>query len=180
MPEPSAMPLSSSISKPYGRASASRSESSARPAVLRSASSGSAMTRVPRIADAHGGFVDAAHRGGIARAFQAVAEQVEADRDVADRSGREGACLLQAHRRHSGCARAPSPGGAHAQQVGEHAGGRDFGPGARTLHDQRVVAVAPRGELHDVVGELQVGEGVSGRQFDQADARLPSSSRRAT
>lgn len=49
MPELKAMPLSISSSKPNGSANAARSDINAAPAVLRSASSGSA-TVVPRMA----------------------------------------------------------------------------------------------------------------------------------
>jgi len=40
-------------------------------------------------ADAHHGFVDAAHRGAIARSRETVAEDVETDRHVADTGRRE-------------------------------------------------------------------------------------------
>ena len=62
--------------------------------------------------------------------------------------------------------------GADAQQVGEHAAGGHFGAGARALHDQRILVVAPREEAHDVVGELDVRERVRALQLDQADRRV--------
>ena len=39
--------------------------------------------------DAHGGRVDAAHRGDVAGAIDRMAEEVEADPDIADAGGRE-------------------------------------------------------------------------------------------
>src|SRR5688572_25001047 len=49
---------------------------------------------------------------------------------------------------------------AHAQQIREHTGRRDFGTCAGTLHDERVAVVARGGVTHHVVGQRDVGEGM--------------------
>ena len=59
---------------------------------------------------------------------------------------------------------------AEAQQVGEDAGRSHGRAGARAADDQRVVAVAARHELHDVVGQADVRERVRAAQ-SCADAR---------
>ena len=89
MPEPSAMPLSISSSKPTARPSARRSASSARAGgvvlgVERQVGDHAAMasTRTPALVVRRDG-------DAVARPDQAVAEDVEAHRDVADRRRRE-------------------------------------------------------------------------------------------
>jgi len=46
------------------------------------------------------------------------------------------------------------------------------GPGARALHDQRIVAVTPRGEAHHVIGERDICKRVLGVQVRQSHRRL--------
>ena len=137
-PEPSAMPLSSSsLEAECGRPSASRSAISAAPAVLRSAS----QRQVDRRCRGSQRCAPSAPsmRRTVARspgAGEAVAEDVEADADVADAGRRE----------RTGLRRGSYPRSQRrcrdAQQVGEHAGGGDLRARARALHDQRIVGVA--------------------------------------
>ena len=131
MPEPNAMPLSSSISKPNGSASASRIAMSAAPAVLR--------FRFERQVDAW--CRESRRCGRSARRCGAPSR----DRRVLRWCGRE--CRIPRRycrptrarmRSPSSCAR--SEPGDDAQQIGEHAGGGHVRAGARTLHDQRIVA----------------------------------------
>ena len=94
------MPLSISISKPNGSASASRSAISAMPGGVARGLQRQRGDGAADGGDAHGRFLDAAHGGDIADAGDAVAEHVEADADVADGAGCEGARLVT-HGAHS-------------------------------------------------------------------------------
>jgi hypothetical protein len=164
-PEPSGMPLSSSISKPNGNASASRRDERATGGVafgLQRQVGDGAADRL----DAHDRLIDATHRGDVADAGDAVAEDVEADADVADGAGRKRACFhASAHRR------APSAAARRNRSENTPAAVTS-GTGARALHDERVVAIAASGELHAVVRQSQVGEGMVGGQFLQRNRRV--------
>ena len=116
----------------------------------------------------HAGCRGAPHRGAIADRVDREAEDVEADRDVADRGGRERRATLRAvaPRR---CAHSRAPEiGRQPQQIGEYAAGGDRRARTRSLHDQRIVAVARGREAHHVVGQRDVGEGMALRRARSA------------
>ena len=62
--------------------------------------------------------------------------------------------------------------GREAQQIGEHAAGRDLGSRARTLNDERIVAIAAGREAHHVVGERDVRERMFRVQARQPHGRV--------
>ncbi len=97
----------------------------------------------------------------IADGVDREAEDVETDGDIADRGWRK--------RRARPCAR-PEPRrrgsqprpqiGGQAQQIGKHAAGGHGRSGTRSLHDQRIVAVARGRKAHHIVRQRDVGEGM--------------------
>ncbi len=98
--------------------------------------------------DPHRRLVDAAHAHGIADTGNGMAENVEAH------------CHVGQARTHVRSQPRSFTGG-DPQQVREHTRCRHLRTRTRTLHHQRVVAVATGTELHHVVGQPKVGEGVS-------------------
>src|ERR1700733_13518159 len=62
--------------------------------------------------------------------------------------------------------------GRQAQQVGKNAPCGHFGPSSRTLHDQRIVAIAARREAHHVIGERDIGKSVFTVQSHQTHCCL--------
>ena len=95
-PNPARCPCRSSTSKPWRNPARGAATTARAPAVLPLASSGRSVTRAMDRSDAHGGLVDATHDGAIAGTGHAVAQDVEADRDVADAGVSHGLCAQRA------------------------------------------------------------------------------------
>ncbi len=97
MPEPNAMPLSSSISKPNGRFSACAWRSAPHRRCSFAASIGRS-TAQPRIAAMRTCLrLCATHRCAVARADERLAENIEADAEIADAGGRKCGCFEPLH-----------------------------------------------------------------------------------
>ena len=167
-PLPSGMPLSMNASNPKPGLSASCMASSARPAVFVSGSRGMSFTTPEEPVITTPGLSVRVDRDLVAEHVDREAEDVESDGDVRRRRRRERRRLSL----RGGAHRLRSEIRAHAQQIGEHAGGRDLGARARALHDQRIAVVTRGGVAHDVVGERDVRERMRLVELGHADRGL--------